>query len=263
MISLPRIFKALEANLKESILIPSAPIPTTSNITSPAPEEGRQAEDASPSSPASVNQTVLTKELRMQVLQAAQREANQIIADASAKAQAIEQQAIAKAQEEARQIKEQAFAQGYAEGKEKATHQLQKGLDDITALLDRIDDNQRKIIDETEEGIRLLVVDIVRKIMGKVLKEDDKALVYIVERALASYKNTDWVKITVSETDAQTSCITDKAMLASLLDLSGSIEVEVIPDGASGLCIVETPDGIADASVETQLCNLKSILTKG
>ena len=263
MISLPRIFKALEANMKESILISSAPAYTADNTPSPASEEQVHSEKTMHASPTLVNTTVLTEELRMQVIQAAQLEAERILTDASAEAQLRARRLLAEAQDEARQIKEQAMAEGYTQGKQQVAQQLQKGLNDIAALLDRIDDKQRQIIDETEEDIRLLVVDIVRKIMGKALQEDDKALVGIVERALASYKNMDWVKLTVSGTDAQTSCITDKAMLAKLLDLSGSIEVEVITDAATGLCIVETPDGIADASVETQLCNLKQILTKG
>lgn len=263
MISLPRIFKALEANIKESILISSAPIYTADNTSAPASEEQEYSEKTGQAPPAVVTTSVLTEELRMQVIQSAQLEADQIVAGAYADAQQKAQRLLAEAQDEARRIKEQAMSDGFARGKQQATEQLQKGLNDIAALLDRIDDRQRQIINETEEGIRLLVVDIIRKIMGKALREDDKALVGIVERALANYKNMDWVKLTVSETDAQTSCITDKALLAKLLDLSGSIEVEVITDATTGLCIVETPDGIADASVETQLCNLKQILTKG
>ncbi len=263
MISLPRVFKALEANMKDNILIAAAPSYVPSNAPAPASEADTQSEKTGQESPVIEYTASLTEELRMQVLQAAQQEADRILTEATAKAQARTEQLLAAAQDEARLIKEQAFSDGFEQGKQQATQQLQRGLNDIAALLDRIDDKQRQIIDETEGGIRLLVVDIVRKMIGKVLKEDDKALIGIVERALSSYKNTDWVKITVSGTDAQTSCITDKNMLAELLDLSGSIEVDIIPDAATGLCVVETPDGIADASLEAQLSNLKDILTKG
>ncbi len=261
MISLPRIVKAQEVNYKESVLIPSMPASTAHKASPPVTDDDTK-QDTSSFLSHTADTAFLTEEMCKQALDAARQEADSIIARAHAKAQALGEQISAAAADEANRLKEQARAEGFVQGKEQATQQLQSKLDDITALLDRIDDRQRELIDGTEESIKLLVVDIVRKIVGKTLKEDDKALVGIVERALSSYKNTDWVKITISETDASTSCITDKSVLMELLDLSGSIEIEVLEDGASGLCIVETPDGIADASVETQLCNLKEILTR-
>ncbi|MFA9380257.1 MAG: FliH/SctL family protein [Acetanaerobacterium sp.] len=258
---MPKIVKALNANFKESILIPSEQVqqPAHPQAKDPEPREPAETEPEEVSREAAAP---LTDELRRQVLDAAHKEAEEVLSQSASKAQGISRELLEKAEREAQIIRDDARREGLSQGREQAEEQIQQKLNEVVALLDRIDDRQREIIGKTEGDLRLLAVEVVRKFMGKELREDDKALTGIVERALANYKNTDWIKITVSQTDAEVSCITDKGMLAEMLNVSGSIEIEVLSDASTGMCIVETPDGIADASIETQLCNLKQLLTR-
>ncbi len=261
MISLPKIVKALNTTFKESILI-SAFMPTQPPELHQEPRAAAESvmPDTQPQAYISEAAAHETVDLRQQILDNAHAEAQMIIAESLRKATKLEEEMLDSAKQEAQKLKEDAYHSGYEQGRTEIGSQLQHKLDELTVLLDRIDDKQREIIDKTENDLKLLVVDIVSKIMGKELAEDDKALVGMVKKALANYKNTDWVKITVSQTDAQTSCITNKKLLAELLDISGSIEVEAIKDASAGLCIVETPSGIADASLSTQLSSLKQLL---
>ncbi len=251
---MPKIVKALNATYRESVLIPSA-LPFKELTPEVEEEEEGEFIPADDSSPPPIEGAI------EKTLEDARAEAEQLVLQARAEAEARQEQLLAEANRMAEAIKAEARKEGFAQGLKEANTSLQAKLDEVTRLLDRIDDKQREIIDASEEGIKLLVVDVVRKIIGSEFKENEKALAGVVKKALANYKNTDWVKLTVSETDAQTSLITDKKWLAEFLEVSGSIEIEELTDAASGLCVVETPDGIADASVATQVENLKQILT--
>lgn len=262
MISLPRIVKAFNASLKDNILISAFTAQATAQPPHIEPEPLEKPLPLVEEAPKLISETAALEmtTIRQQILDNAHAEAQMIVAESLRKASKLEEEILSRAKLEAQKLTEEAYQVGLEQGRAEMLNKLQSKLDDLTALLDRIDDKQREIIDGSENDLRLLVTDIVSKVFGKELAEDDKALVGMVKRALSNYKNTDWVKITVSQTDAQTSCITDKKLLAELLDVSGSIEVETMKDAASGLCIVETPSGIADASLQTQISSLKQIL---
>lgn len=267
MILLPRIFKAPQASMSGNVLLSVLPVPV---------EEPPKKTQESPKQPniqpaaAEVSEAQIQAAVEQRCAQAletartqAKVEAEQLAFQTAQKAQAERELLLEQARQEAEQIREQARMQGIAQGKEEAQLRVQEALDQLAAALDRLDDTQREWLDGIEKDIRLSVIEVIKKMTGKLLAEDDRVLAGMVDRALSNFKNTDWVKITVSDTDAQTSCITDKQMLADLLGVSGPIELEILNDAAQGLCVVETPDGIADASVAAQLQNLRDILERG
>ncbi|WP_162840342.1 FliH/SctL family protein [Acetanaerobacterium elongatum] len=259
---MPKIVKAFNTSLKDNVFISAFATQAAASLHRPDLEPVEEFSSAGREAPASVDEPAALEmaTIRQQILDNAHAEAQMIVAESLRKASKLEEEMLSQAKIQAQKLKDEAYQSGLEQGRTEIANQLQYKLDELAALLDRIDDKQREIVDETENDLRLLVIDIVSKIIGKELAEDDKALVGMVKRALSNYKNTDWVKITVSQTDAQTSCITNKKMIAELLDVSGSIEVETIKDASSGLCIVETPSGIADASLQTQISSLKQIL---
>ena len=67
-------------------------------------------------------------------------------------------------------------------------------------------------------------------------------------------------KILPFVTNAQIGDSTDAEFLESLSHLSDNLKIITMNDGEEGTCIVELPDEVIDASVGTQLENIKDIL---
>ena len=69
-----------------------------------------------------------------------------------------------------------------------------------------------------------------------------------------------WAKIYITKCDTAVSMDVDTEFLDKLSKLSENIKIVTMDNGEEGTCIIELPDEIIDASVGTQLENIKDIL---
>ncbi|MEG0110739.1 MAG: FliH/SctL family protein [Oscillospiraceae bacterium] len=91
------------------------------------------------------------------------------------------------------------------------------------------------------------------RILNKRIENDDTEMEALVKAAVNSVKNAEWIRVEIAET--MTGLI-DK--VTQVLKQSDNTKVKVM--GVTepvGTCIVDTPEGRTDASVYTQLANLK------
>ena len=100
-------------------------------------------------------------------------------------------------------------------------------------------------------------LEIAEKVLNTAIQADPQVLGPLVQKAVSTVKNADWLSVQVSS-DAP-------ALVARLKeDLSSwavANRVELLPGLLPlGSCVVQTPEGTVDASVSTQLANLKNLL---
>lgn len=73
----------------------------------------------------------------------------------------------------------------------------------------------------------------------------------------------EWVRIYVGGCDARELSQITPELTTALAGLSDHIKLIPLADDESGTCIIEMPDEIIDASVSTQIHNLRDILHGG
>jgi len=157
---------------------------------------------------------------------------------------------------------------GYNEGFELGTRNSQEELEktnknklnEINDMLAAIENQKQIIITKYESEIAKLSLDIAEKILRQKIELKDNAVSKIIESVIADYKNVEWVKIYISNKDDAKVLEADKSLIKELQKISNNIKIEVKKDLSKGSCIIETPDSIVDAGVDTQLNNLKEIL---
>ncbi len=203
-----------------------------------------------------------------------------IIKDATNEALRIVNTAKRNAQLEVAEIKkrsyEEAYSAGYEIGKNKGYDEGYKlGLKDIKeelikenevkineiySMLTAIENKKQSIISKYESELLKISLNIAEKIMRQKIELKDNSLGKIIESVIKDYKNVEWVKIYVSNRDEVKMIEADKTLIDEIEKISHDIKVEVKKDLTHGSCIIETPDSIVDASIDTQLSNLKEIL---
>ena len=157
---------------------------------------------------------------------------------------------------------------GYDEGYESGLHNIKEELEktnknklnEINDMLATIENQKQIIVAKYESEIARLSLDIAEKILRQKIELKDNAVSKIIENVIADYKNVEWVKIYISDKDDVIALQADKSLINELQKISNDIKIEVKKDLCEGSCIIETPDSIVDASVDTQLNNLKEIL---
>lgn len=206
---------------------------------------------------------------------------------AQVQAEAIVREAKRQAEEEARQIREEAlrsldmeldrlrsaareegFRMGHEEGlsagRSEAREELNRqGAEQIRAVqefLTAAADTRDRILDESREELKDLAMTIAEKVIQVSLKNSSDILLRMVDAATDTHKRCEWAHIYVADCDVRGKAFTLPEMAGALKHISDRVRVIPMADDESGTCIVELPDVILDASVSTQLANIREVL---
>lgn len=198
---------------------------------------------------------------------------DKIIAEAQAEAQAISSDAKAttktvleKAANEAAVMKEQAKRDGYKDGFEKgyaeARAKCERYVEAAAKFIAEINSKKEAYYISHEEQLKETLFEMVRKITLNELKNDDKFVERVIANAAKSFRNSDYIKISVLEGEVSKEFVSDAEFVNKLIPFIPEIEVEYLnPDEAEpGTIILDNDTEIIDASVPTQLEFLKEII---
>ena len=205
-------------------------------------------------------------------LRFAQIQAQAILDDARRDAEAYRAQARKEFEEELAALREQArqegYEAGYAEGMDQAAREGKAERKKLAAeqiraveqFLSRAARERDKMLDDTREEIKDLAVAIAEKVIRVSLKNSSDILLRMVDAATDTHKRCEWAHIYVADCDLRGKVYTTPELVSVLGHVSSRIRIIPMADDESGTCIVELPDVILDASVSTQMENIKEVL---
>ncbi len=232
---------------------------------SPPPDTEEQAREAEQKKP--------VKKKEPGPLDFAQVQAEAILAEAAEEARKLREKALDQAEEEPEDQKRQphtegyqaGFAQGMAEGRQEAKVQREQMAaaqeKEITAFLKDAVRARDQLLEDSKQDLKELALAIAEKVIHVSLKSSGDILIRMIEAATAKRRRCEWVQVYIADCDAKASVNTVPELTEYLSRLSDRVRVIPMTGGESGTCIVEMPDEIIDASVSTQLDNLRGIIT--
>lgn len=185
---------------------------------------------------------------------------NNILEDAYNKAEEIINQANIQANVLKEEIFEESkkngynagYADGYKDGLENARKEYQGII--TQAQQELIEAQQRKdaAIKEAEMELVNLAIDIAREVLDHEIATNEDVIVHLVNKAIKSYYSAGPVCIRVCEEDY--SVLTER--IGKIIEAAGeNINFEILKDDnvKKGMCLLETPNGIIDASIDKQM----------
>lgn len=177
-----------------------------------------------------------------------------IISEANKEATEMRDSAYA----EVSDLNQRAYKEGYDKGINDANKKIGELVDEAQSLRDFLDQRRKNQMREMEEDVVNLVFDVVRKVIGKELEQTSESVLSIVKNALAKSSFTEKAVLRVSEEDYE---IVNENRVQILRSIEGLSELEVISDISliKGSCIIDTPSGEINASVEVQLRELEKV----
>lgn len=197
------------------------------------------------------------RRLSEKIISLANTERENILQQAMKKAEEINRQARIKL-EQAEEIKASALQQGYNEGAGQKAGEIDEAISKIDQSLQQLRDEQTEYFLTYQEELKNLALDIAGKVIHKKISEDDMTLNELVSQAVSSIKGVKWISAEISDKLPRLA----QKLRKELCENTGegpSVEIRTkdIPEGS---CIVQTSDGIIDASVSTQLDNLRKYM---
>lgn len=153
-------------------------------------------------------------------------------------------------------IREEAYRKGREEGLSEKRVEIESRLRELDQLMERLSQEQEAFLRQYQEGLAALSLEIAQKVLDEAVMADDSLMRPLVRKAVSSVKNAEWISVEVSSrlpglVEGLREELAGRSDLPRL-DVQGS-------DLPPGSCRVHTPEGMVDASISTQLGNLKSL----
>jgi flagellar assembly protein FliH len=228
-------------------------------------------EEESKNPPASQGQEDLTEEftegletqrvdadleaIRQEKLEAAQAEADRIMAEAQAKAQQCLQDAEQKAQQMLAENKQLGYEQGLADAKDELQQKTDALEEDMQAKKQELYDKYENKLTGMESEIVDAIINVFDKVFNIQFEDKREILMALVNNTLMDVETGDRIRIHSSEADFPLF----QEHITDIQDKAGpDVNVEIVHDKklAEGQCQIETPFGVFDCGVDTELSGL-------
>ena len=202
----------------------------------------------------------------------AQLQAELIMNQAREEAQQLLDQAREQAEAELEEIRagarDEGYREGYAQGiakamddsvrdREATAARLEKEVQDF---LEKASLAREEMLLQCRDELLELCLSVAEKVVRVSLKSSSEVIVRMIQTATERMKRQEWVHIYISGCDSRQLAQISPALTSTLGALSQHIKVVPMGDDESGTCIVETPEEIVDASVSTQMSNIRDVL---
>lgn len=262
---MPRIWKRSAGTAAQPFAFPSAdeldPAPPSPDPAAMAEEGEAPAEPAPPPS--------------RDPLDYAKIQAEAILADARQQALEELERARAEMAGELERLREEAqeagYRDGYADGLANAISQSKSQREaqavelgqEIGQFLERAAMEREQLLEQTRSELLELALAVAEKVVRVSVKSSNEIIARMIQGATEKMKRKEWVHIYVAGCDTHGLAQVTPSLIPALSSLSDHVKILPMADDESGSCIIETPDEIIDASISTQLSNIRDLLADG
>lgn len=163
---------------------------------------------------------------------------------------------ISRAREEADSIREAASKEGYQQGLQQASEDLKQMKDTLSAFLA----SPQEVFEYIAPEILEISVDIAQKIIKTEITQNPQVVLDKIVEILKTLSKEE-PKVTIRVNPMQVSLT--KQAVPQLLEAGGlETKVVVLPDEAvmEGGCVINTNNGVIDATIESQIAIVKEAL---
>ena len=271
---MPNIFKSFLKPAATAYVFPAA---EDLQVGEAEPAEELPAEPAEevPAEPAAEPAVPEEPSREQAVIDYAQIQAREILEDARRRAEELveerRQAAETEIQAQLESAREEGFRQGYGEGLTKAqiegaaqlAEQKTQETLEIQKFLEQASAAREQLLAQTREELRDLSLAVAEKVIHVSLKSSSEVIARMIQVATEKLKRREWGRIYVAGCEAKTLAQITPELMSSLASVSDHVKIIPMSDDEAGTCIIEMPDEIIDASVSTQLSNIRELLNEG
>lgn len=194
------------------------------------------------------------------IIEDAKQMYQKIIEEANSEAKAAIEAAESEAQELMSTSKETGYREGYESGYLEGRKEAQSVIDEAAELRKFLDDRKESIYKEAEEEVLQLVLEISKKVIGDELIQNDEAILSLVNMALqkCAFKKKLILKVSPQDSDF---AIENKDRICMLVEGISDIDIVTDLSLSRGSCIIETPSGEINSSIDVQIKEIEKIFT--
>jgi flagellar assembly protein FliH len=167
------------------------------------------------------------------------------------------QDVVTQAQAQVEEIRNEALRQGTAQGREQATQEILPSLVAFADAAQALIVFEERLISRYTGQIVQLALEIAEKIIGQTMHQDPQMVESVLERAKREVADARQIRIWLHPTDFQL-LAEARPDLVKMGDEAGrKIDVAASEEISRGGCRLETEIGLVDATIPTQLDEIR------
>lgn len=195
--------------------------------------------------------------LKEEILEEAREQARHIVREARQQAELLREEAF----EEGKKAGEQeGIRSAYEEHRKMLNKELRSFQQNFADVIRDVSIQKDKILEKNIDDLKQISISIAEKVIHTSIRSSEEIIKRMILAATEKLKKRQWAKIYITKCNTDVNMEVDAEFLESLSHLSDNLKIITMNDGEEGTCIVELPDEVIDASVGTQLENIKDIL---
>jgi flagellar assembly protein FliH len=194
-----------------------------------------------------------------QILTKAKEDAQKIIEEAR---QSLEQERVKfekQKAEEFEKLKQEAYQIGLVEGKREAESQYESYIQEAQAIITLAKNEKQQMLEQSKNDILRIALKVAEKILNMTLEENNDAFLSLVKNALEETKGLNKVELYVHPSNYDY-LLKEKDELVPFLGEQTELIILPSKKAKKNSCLLETPIGQVDASIDTQLLEIKNKL---
>lgn len=199
-----------------------------------------------------------TEQMVVELLEKANIEAREIIANAQDEVDVLRNEVY----EEASQLREEAKNAGYQEGLKLANEEIKadrgRAIKQNELIIEEARKTKLEIINSAETDIVRLILAITKKVIAGELATNPDTIINIVKEAISYLDNPQNVKVYVNPTEIDKLLeLLDGELLTDIGSEDITIDIKGDKRITKGGCLIESENGSVDARIETKLTNIE------
>lgn len=229
-------------------------IEKTVEAEDPEEDEGAEEEDQQEQEE---QEKRIASEAAQEIVRKAEEQARQILADARDQADILRQKAFRDGHEEGCQ---EGYREAYEEQRKLLDEEIRHLQTNAADVIKSITIEKTKLLEQYIDDLKRISLAVAEKIIQTSLQSSGDIVKRMILAATDKITKKQWAKIYITKCNTSISMDVDTEFLDAMSKLSDNIKIVAMDNGEEGTCIIELPDEIIDASVSTQLENIKDIL---
>ncbi len=162
------------------------------------------------------------------------------------------------ARREVAELRQQAWDDGFQEAVKELREQVTGELSSMNNLLAEMKLQHHQFMEAYQKALQDLAIDVASRILSHRIEENPVEMVDLINEAVGSVKDAEWMSVDLSK--QMTGLVQEmESVLAKENHRSIEVNGRELPKGA---CLITTPEGQIDASIGTQLENLRKQFQK-
>ena len=155
--------------------------------------------------------------------------------------------------------KKEGYEEGVVLGKEEGKSQYKTLLHQANSIIESAQKDYFSTIDRNEETIIDLAIHTAEKILQQKISDEPEAILGLVKAAIQDIKDKSKIMIYLHPENYQY-VLNQKNELLRILDNEANLSIYINEKLTENACVIEHPYGQIDASIDTQLGQIRQIL---